>query len=154
MDGFPPIILIASVSLHERRRVEAMLKATGFTTVGVGDAREAERELEAMEGTALLVIDAGLLEATHDAQWRDLRLRRPELGAVVRRVVPDQKSVQRWDSHTLVVPPGEAEGLQSAVDLLAAAALRPPVPVRPIRGERVPAKGDTPPPLRVAAGCS
>ncbi len=133
MSVLPPIVLIASVSLHERRKVEAALKQTGFTCLGMDDARGAERELDAMDDPAVLVIDAGLLEAAHDAQWRELRLRRPELGAVVRRLVPDQKSVERWDSRTLVVPPGDAEGLRTAVDLLAVAAARPQVAIRPIR---------------------
>lgn len=116
----PPLVLIAGVSLHERRIVESTLKKTGFTTVAVDDAEDAGRELSANGGSAVLVIDSGLLEAAHDSQWRQLRTRHPGLGAVVRCLIPRAIGVQRTDGNTLLIHPDDDEGLREAVGVLAA----------------------------------
>jgi len=116
----PPLILIASVSLHERRIVESTLKKTGLATVAVDDAEDAGRELSANGASGVLVIDSGLLEAAHDSQWRQLRTRYPGLGAVVRCLIPRAKRVQRTDGNTLLIHPDDDEGLREAVGVLAA----------------------------------
>jgi hypothetical protein len=43
----PPLVLIAGVSLHERRIVELTLKKTSFTMLAVDDAEGAVRRLAA-----------------------------------------------------------------------------------------------------------
>ena len=81
----PIRVLIASVSVHERRVVESILKETGLTTVAVDDAEDATRELSADGAAGVLVIDSGLLEAAHDLRWREFRRRHPNVGAAVPR---------------------------------------------------------------------
>jgi hypothetical protein len=121
----PPLVLIAGVSLHERRIVELTLKKTRFTTVAVDDAEDAARELAAKGAWGVLVIDSGLLDAAHDPQRRQLRMRHPGLGAAVRCLIPWAKGSQRTDGNTLLVHPDDAEGLREAVGALAAMANPP-----------------------------
>jgi len=101
-----PLVLIAGVSLHERRIVQSILKTTGLTTVIVDDAEDAARELSAESG--VLVIDSGLLVAVHDSQWREFRNRHPGLGAVIRCLIPRAQGVQRADANTLRIHPDDA----------------------------------------------
>jgi hypothetical protein len=66
---------------------------------------------------SILVIDSGLLEAPHDAQWRELRSRHPELAAVV--CCPTSRThVQRTNRNTFVVHPSNRAGICDALDLL------------------------------------
>jgi hypothetical protein len=116
----PPLVLIAGVSLHERRIVQATLEKTGFTAVVVDVAEDAARELSANGASGVLVIDSGLLQAAHDSQWRELRTRNPGLGAVVRCLVPRANASRRTNGSTLLVHPDDDEGLRQAVGLLAA----------------------------------
>ena len=114
------LVLIASVSPHGARQVESILKETGLSTTRVGDAEEAAKELAATDTAGVLVIDSGLLEARHDAQWREFRMRHPD----VRTARPDSGSpstgVQRCDRSTLLVHPGDPDGLREAVAILTA----------------------------------
>lgn len=114
-----PLVLIAGVSLHERRSVESILKKTGLITVVVDDADDAARELAANGKSGVLVIDSGLLEAAHDSQWRQLRTRHPGLGAAVRSLISRGKGSQQTNGNTLLVHPDDAEGLREAVRVLA-----------------------------------
>src|SRR5688572_20123104 len=78
-----PVILIASASSYGRHCVERALQKTGRRVCSVADTAEAERVCAEDGGASILVIDSGLLEAPHNAQWRKLRRRHPTLGAVV-----------------------------------------------------------------------
>lgn len=121
-----PVVLIASVSPYEARRIERSLKKTGWNLLRAQDAQEAARELAAAgPRPTVLVIDAGLLEMAHDPQWRDLRLNHPELGAVVRCVVPPAQRPRRRDRKTILVPPGDVEGTCRAVRTLGGAPFAP-----------------------------
>lgn len=115
----PPLALIAGVSPHERCIVESILKKTGFTTLIVDDAEDAARVIATGATAGVLVIDSGLLEAAHDSQWRQLRMRHPGLGTAVRCLIPRAKGVQRTDGSTLLVHPDDVEGLREAVCVLA-----------------------------------
>jgi hypothetical protein len=119
MGRTPPVVLIASASLHERRMVESILKKTGFTTLLIDEAEDAVKELSTNGAAGVLVIDSGLLEAAHDAQWRELRMRYPALGAAVRCLLPRTKGIERRDGTTLLVDPDNDEGLRKAVSALA-----------------------------------
>jgi hypothetical protein len=120
------LIMIAGVSLYERCIVESVLKNTGFTAVAVQDAEDAERELAACGASGVLVIDSGLLEAAHDPQWRQLRIRHPGLGTAVRCLVPQAKGIQRQSQGTFLVDPDDDEGLREAVGVLAVMAADSP----------------------------
>lgn len=137
MSRTPRLVLIASVSPHERRGVESSLKSTGYTTVAVHDARDAARELAAGGELGVLVIDSGLLEATHDSQWREFRTRHPELGAAVRCLISRPRGSRRLDGNTLLVHPDDAEGLRHAIRALAGGASGQ----KPRRGSAAPAVG-------------
>jgi hypothetical protein len=116
-----PVVLIASVSRGERRLVEACLKRTGFDLLAVDAAADASAELTARGAApAALVIDAGLLEARHDGQWRQLRTRHPALGAVIRCLMPRADGSLRSDDRTFRVPPDDDAGLRQAVEALVA----------------------------------
>jgi hypothetical protein len=118
-----PLVLIASASPHERRVVGSSLKETGFTILAVDDAEDAGREVVSANGfSCVLVIDSGLLEVCHDSQWRDFRVRHPGLGTVLRCLIPRDSGIQRTESRTFVVHPGDLDGMQQAVRVLAVAA--------------------------------
>lgn len=119
-----PLVLIASVSLQERHLVEAILKRAGLTTVAVDDAEDAAREILSNGTSSVLVIESGLLEAAHDSQWRQLRARHPEIGAVVRCLIPKTEDGRWTDGNTLLVHPDDDEGLRESVGVLAAAGYR------------------------------
>lgn len=120
MNPRPPLVLIASVSDHERNGLEHTLEATGFRTLVVDAAEEAGAALAASAAPAVLIIDSGLLEARHDAQWRRLRRRYPDLAAVVRCLLP-RPDGSRWShDRTLLVHPDDYPATQRAVRTLAA----------------------------------
>jgi DNA-binding response OmpR family regulator len=118
------LVLVASVSPYERRSVESSLKRTGCTTLAVHDAEDAARELAANGPSCVLVIDSGLLEAAHDAQWRRLRAHHATLRAVVRCLTPRANGSQRTDGYTLLVHPDDPKALRRALRMLAAAPSR------------------------------
>lgn len=123
MDGRTPVVLIASVSRYERHRLELALKPTGWTLCGVDSVQEAERACS-VHGAPLLLIDSGLLEMPHDGRWRELRRRRPGLGAVVRCLVP-LREIRRVDRNTFLVHPDDDEGICRALGALHASPLAP-----------------------------
>jgi hypothetical protein len=134
MEAERTLVLIAGVSAHERRAVESTLESSGFGTVLVNDARHAEKEL-AVNGSCVLVIDSGLLQAPHDGQWRNLRSRHPQLGTVVRRLIARANTCLPVDDATLLVHPDDDVGLRQAIRVLVAARHRqdPPAPSRASR---------------------
>jgi DNA-binding response OmpR family regulator len=117
----PPLILIASASAKERRTVGAILGQAGLTALAVEDAKDAAKRVAANDASGVLVIDAGLLDALHDSQWRVLREHHPGLGVVVRVLIPRDGGSQRVDDRTYHVHPADHEGMQQAVRALAAA---------------------------------
>jgi hypothetical protein len=119
-----PVVLIASVSLHEGRLVERALKNTGWILLRVEDADEAAREVDGGARGVVLLIDAGLLEAPHDGQWRDLWSRHPELGTVVRCLSPRSEPPPRTDGRTLQIHPDDARGMREAIRTLSQPGLR------------------------------
>ena len=112
-----PVILIASASSYGRHCVERALQKTGRRVCSVADTAEAERVCTEDGGASILVIDSGLLEAPRNAQWRKLRRRHPDLGAVVCCSI-SQNEIQRTDCNTLRVNPSNGAGLCDALDLL------------------------------------
>jgi hypothetical protein len=119
MNAETSVILIASVSACERHRLELSLKKTGWTLCGVEDAEEAARACAAHDGASVLVIDAGLLEMAHDPQWRALRTRNPQLGAVVRCLIP-RGGARQANGSTFLVHPDDHNGICRAVAALGA----------------------------------
>lgn len=113
-----PVILIASASSYERHCVERALQKTGRSVSSVADTAEAERVCAENGGASILVIDSGLLEAPRDAQWRKLRRRHPDIGAVVCCPISPQNEIQRTDHNTLRVHPNNGVGICDALDLL------------------------------------
>jgi hypothetical protein len=114
-----PVVLIASVSRVDRGLVETCLKQTGFDLLAVDAADDAAGELAARGAPpATLVIDAGLLEARHDGQWRLLRTQHPALGAVIRCLLPRADRSLRADERTFRVHPDDDAGLRQAVQAL------------------------------------
>lgn len=125
MSAETPVILIASASAHERDHLERSLKKTGWDFRGVGNAAEADRACAVHCGASVLVIDSGLLEMAHDPQWRILRDRNPQLGAVVRCLVPRGGS-RRANGSTFLVHPDDHDGIRRAVAALGAARVTSP----------------------------
>jgi hypothetical protein len=117
MKSSVPVVIVASASHYERLRTEYELEKTGRSVCCVTDTMAAESLVSENGGTSILVIDSGLLEAAHDAQWRELRGRHPELAAVVRCLVP-RHEIQRADRNTLLVHPSNIPGICAALDLL------------------------------------
>jgi hypothetical protein len=117
MDRHFPLVLIAGIP-YERRLVESGLKARGFATRPVEAAEDAAKELAANGSGCVLVIDSGTLEAPHDLQWRGLRAQHPELGTVVRCLMPPRCSPHNHGRLRFVHPDDE-EGLRQAVRGLA-----------------------------------
>ncbi len=112
-----PVILIASASSYERHCVERALEKTGRSVCSVADTAEAERVCAENGGASILVINSGLLEARRNPQWRKLRRRHPDLGAVVCCPM-SQNEIQRTDHNTLRVNPNNRSGICDALDLL------------------------------------
>lgn len=113
-----PLVLIASVSAHEGRAVERALASTGWRRRPVAAAEEAARAIDGDGRAGVLVIDAGLLEAPHDSQWRDLRSRHGGLATVIRCLNPEAGTPQWTDDRTLCVHPDDAHGVREAVRAL------------------------------------
>lgn len=120
MNPHPPLVLIASVSTHERNGLEHALERTGFRTLVVDGAEAVSAALASSPAPTVLVIDSGLLEAPHDAQWRSLRTRHPELGTVVRCLRPRHNGSECAHDRTLLVHPDDEMATQRAVRTLAA----------------------------------
>jgi hypothetical protein len=117
------LVLTATVSRGDRRALELVLKEAGFEVRGVDGAGDADTELSSHSGRCVLVIDSGLLNMAHDAQWRFLRERHPELCAVVRCLIPEGQGIQAAERRTLLVHPDHGEDLLEAVRRLAATAI-------------------------------
>lgn len=64
---------------------------------------------------AVLVIDAGLLEAPYDQSWARFRAAHPDVGVVIRCLVPHDDGARRRDDRTLCVHPANAAALRDAV---------------------------------------
>lgn len=118
-----PVVLIASVSPHERQQLEPALLRKGWSFRHVADASEAARQLDGGARRAVLVIDAGLLDMPHDAQWRVLRSRYPELGVVVRCLGSRTGPPRRRNATTLEVHPDDLEAMSEAVRRLSGPSL-------------------------------
>ncbi len=119
-----PVVLIASVSPDDGLRLETKLNGSGWDLQQVGNAHDAARRLNGNGNGAVLVIDSGLLEMAHDGQWRELQRRYPNLGTVVRCLLPlaktgaepaIRKSGRTNGSSTFRVHPDDAEGVGQAV---------------------------------------
>jgi DNA-binding response OmpR family regulator len=119
MREIPPLVLTASVSPHDGRWVESTLERAGFQVRLVDDAEAAHGAISGRDGGYVLVIDSGLLEMPHDAQWRLLRARHPRLGAVVRCLIGADPGIRRAEGRTFHVHPDCGEGLLQAVRALA-----------------------------------
>ncbi|MDH3685608.1 MAG: hypothetical protein OEP95_05250 [Myxococcales bacterium] len=117
----PPLVLTASVSHGERRSLESTFKDAGLEAHGVDRANDADGEIAGHDGPSVLVIDSGLLEMPHDAQWRDLRKRHADLGAVVRCLVRGNPGAERTNERTFHVHPDHLEELISAIRTLGSA---------------------------------
>lgn len=110
-----PLVLTAIVCEDDRRRLERVLRGSGLEVRGMQDAGEAAEAVADHDGPSILVIDAGLLHMSHDAQWRDLRSRHPDLGAVVRQLVREPTRPGWSGSRTALVHPDHDESLVEAV---------------------------------------
>jgi hypothetical protein len=109
-----PLVLAATVSRSEALELEQVLKEAGLEVRGFVDAECAATELVAHRGACVLVLDAGLLQMSQDAQWRTLRERHPHLGTVIRCLIREP-GVRRLDDNTVLVHPDSAETLIEAV---------------------------------------
>jgi hypothetical protein len=88
----------------------------GWRLVAVTRAEQAGRHCAARTaGRPVLVIDSGLLHTTADGQWRELRMGHPDLGTVVRCLVPETRRV---DEHTFLAHPDDHAGLRRAIRTL------------------------------------
>ncbi len=108
-------VLIACVSPQEGCLLESSLAKTGWSVLRVDDAGHAVRELDGGEQLAVLVIDGGLLEMTHDAQWRVLLEGCPRLGVVVRCLAPRADPPRARDESTFEVHPDDLDGIRRTV---------------------------------------
>ena len=115
MTDAKPIVLVASVSREEGRRIERELARAGWTVLPVDDADQAARHLNGAGPNGALVIDAGLLQMAHDAQWRVFRAGHPELGTVVRSFVAGEQPRRGEDDRTLHVRPDDFGAMCRAV---------------------------------------
>jgi hypothetical protein len=120
MENETPLVLAASASLYECRSLEQMLGSVGFSVRAVMCAKDARGQVAHQRGHCVLVIDSGLLEMTHDPQWRRFRARYPELGMVIRCWIGRDPGIQQTRARTFVVHPDHREGLLDAVRKLGA----------------------------------
>lgn len=111
-----PLLLIASASAYEAQTLERSLENAGWNLLRVESVDQVALLLD-RSGThiAVLVIDAGLLEMPHGAQWRGLRTLHPELGTIVRCLRPRRVLREQRDSRALEVHPDDVEGICDAV---------------------------------------
>jgi hypothetical protein len=108
------MILIASASAYERRRLRRELAETSWLLEDVNSADEAARFFGDGK-TLILLIDGGLLLETASPEWRRLRERYPKIGAVVRSLAPRGSGIIRDDPFTILVDPGNRDGLREAL---------------------------------------
>jgi hypothetical protein len=87
----------------------------------VSTAEQATRFCDGNGRTVILLIDGGLLAETSSPEWRLLRKRHPEVGAVVRSLIPREGGILRADPSTILVDPGDSDGIQEALRLLQSA---------------------------------
>ena len=118
LSELPPVILIASASAYERRRIRGKVAPTGWLVQDVSSAEEAARFCDGNRKAVILLIDGGLLAQTASPEWRAMRERYPEVGAVVRSLIPRGGGILRPDPFTILVHPEDSEGLQEALRLL------------------------------------
>ena len=118
------LVLTANVSRRDRVQIERRLAREGFACRGVDDAARADDEISDQDGDCILIIDSGLLEMVHDAQWRMLLARHPQLRTVIRCLIAEDPGVERTDDHTYLVHPDAGEGLLEAVLALGLTAKR------------------------------
>lgn len=108
-------VLIAAVSAQDGQQLEVALERAGWDVVRVSAANEAACEFERPDRSAVLLIDAGLLQMAHDAQWRALRGRYPELGTVVRCLGRTIDLAQAADDGIRTVQPDDLPGISEAI---------------------------------------
>jgi hypothetical protein len=81
----------------------------------VDDAAQTARYLDGGGRPTVLVIDAGLLEMTHDPQWRLLRTQHPRLAMVVRCLIPQDRGFREQGESTFLVHPDDDQGMCRAI---------------------------------------
>lgn len=113
-----PLVLTANVSAVDRQWIAKTFEDAGFDVLGVEAAKDVDAHLARHRRRCVLVIDSGLLGMPHDDQWRLLRTRHPDLGAVVRCWIGKEPGMRRTEERTFLVHPDDGGGL-----LLAARAL-------------------------------
>jgi DNA-binding NtrC family response regulator len=115
-----PLVLAATASADEGRRLSSTLKEAGFEVRCIDGAEDAEIEIGSQAGPCVLVIDSGLLEMHHDDQWRVLGTRHPGLATVVRCWIKRNPGFQRREACKFLVHPDDGESLLRAIRALAA----------------------------------
>lgn len=113
-------VLIASVSPQEDGLLETSLARTGWSVLRVDDAEQAARELNGGEHPSVLVIDAGLLQMSHDGQWRTLLAGCSQLGVVVRCLAPRAEQPRAGNGSTFQVHPDDVDAICRTVRRLGA----------------------------------
>lgn len=111
------LVLIASASTHEWDRLQPCLDGNRWRVRRVEKALEAHHACQEEEEPPVLVIDSGLLGMTRDPQWRELREQHPDLGLVIRCLLPRAEG-RRPEKRTFLVDPDDAEGLCRAIRVL------------------------------------
>lgn len=119
-----PVVLTASVSNGDCERFASTLSEAGFVVRSVDSAAAVNDQLTGCPGSCVLVIDSGLLEMSHDAQWRRLRSSNPDLGTVVHSLIDSNGGTSIKKGRTILVHPDHPERLLKAVQSLAATELR------------------------------
>lgn len=112
-----PLVLVATASPYEWERLEPRLDAKRWVLRRVEKAIDAHQACHDEEAPPVLVIDSGLLGMARDPQWRELPAAHPEMGLVVRCLLPRGES-QRVDDRTFHVDPDDGESLCRAVRVL------------------------------------
>lgn len=87
----------------------------GWRLVALTRAEQAGRHCAERTGSLVLVIDSGMLHTPADGQWRELRMRHPDLGTVIRCLVPEAR---RADDHTFLVHPDDHTEIRRAIRTL------------------------------------
>lgn len=117
MTAAKPLVLVANASRYEWDRLVPTLNAGRWKLQRVEKADEADRACRDERDAPVLVIDAGLLGMARDPQWRELRDRRPDLGVIVRCLLPEAKH-RRVDERTFFVDPDDGEEICRAIRVL------------------------------------
>lgn len=108
-------VMIASVSMQEGRQLRTALERAGWDAVQLDGAGRAAREIAVFDRAAVLLIDAGLLQAIHDGQWRELRACHPDLGTIVRCLGNTLAQPDGADDTALTVHPDDLPGISQAI---------------------------------------